>query len=73
MNAKIKAFSSEAKASAAIIGCLPPVVALLLYLTSPQYISLLFTTTTGQVVLVVCAVWMSIGIMVMRAMINFDF
>ena len=73
MNAKIKAFSSEAKASAAIIGCLPPVVALLLYLTSPQYISLLFTTTTGQVVLAGCAIWMSIGIIVMRAMINFDF
>jgi tight adherence protein B len=73
MRGKIQALSSEAKASAGIIGSLPPVVALLLYLTSPQYISLLFTTTTGQVVLVGCAVWMSIGIMVMSAMINFDF
>ena len=73
MRGKIQALSSEAKASAGIIGSLPPVVALLLYLTSPQYISLLFTTTTGQVVLAGCAVWMSIGIMVMSAMINFDF
>ena len=73
MRDKIKALSSEAKASAGIIGSLPPVVAFLLYLTSPQYISLLFTTTTGHVVLAGCAIWMSIGILVMRAMINFDF
>ncbi|MBV0893413.1 type II secretion system F family protein [Paracoccus sp. Z118] len=73
MRAKIKALSSEAKASAGIIGSLPPAVAGLLYLTSPQYISLLFTTTTGHVVLAASAVWMSIGILVMRAMINFDF
>jgi tight adherence protein B len=73
MRGKIRAMSAEAKASAGIIGALPPVVAGLLYLTSPQYISLLFTTTLGQVVLVVCAVWMSIGVLVMRAMINFDF
>ena len=73
MRGKIKAMSSEAKASAGIIGALPPVVAGFLYLTSPQYISLLFTTTLGQVVLVACAVWMLIGVLVMRAMINFDF
>lgn len=73
MRAKIKALSSEAKASAAIIGSLPPVVAGILYLTSPQYISLLFATTAGHIVLAGCAIWMSIGILVMRAMINFDF
>lgn len=73
MRGKIRAMSAEAKASAGIIGALPPVVAGILYLTSPQYISLLFTTTLGQVVLAVCAVWMSIGVLVMRAMINFDF
>ncbi len=73
MRAKIKAFSAEAKASAGIIGSLPPAVAGLLYLTSPQYISLLFTTTGGHVVLAISAIWMGIGIIVMRAMINFDF
>ena len=73
MRGKIRAMSAEAKASAGIIGALPPVVAGILYLTSPQYISLLFTTTLGQVVLMVCAFWMSIGVLVMRAMINFDF
>ena len=40
--------SSEAKASAVIIGALPFVVGLLVYLTSPRYIELLWITETGQ-------------------------
>ncbi|HZH12326.1 MAG TPA: type II secretion system F family protein [Microvirga sp.] len=73
MKAKIKAVSSEAKASAAIIGSLPVVVATLIYLTSPDYISLLFTTSTGHITLVASGFWMLIGCLVMRKMINFDF
>jgi len=73
MKAKITAMSMEAKASAMIIGCLPIAVALLVYLTSPQYIELLWTHPTGRFMLAGCAVWMSIGIFVMRRMINFDF
>jgi len=73
MQAKIKAVSSEAKSSAAIIGSLPVVVTLLLYLTSPDYITLLFTTFIGKIVLAICAFWMLIGVLVMRKMINFDF
>jgi tight adherence protein B len=73
MQSKIKAMSSEANASAAIIGSLPVVVTAMLYLTSPNYIALLFTTLIGQVVLVACGLWMGIGILVMRKMINFDF
>ena len=45
----------------------------MVYLTSPQYISLLFTTLTGNFVLAACAVWMAMGSLVMRKMINFDF
>lgn len=73
MRAKIKAVSSEAKASAGIIGSLPVVVATLIYLTSPDYISLLFTTSTGHMTLVGSGLWMLIGCLVMRKMINFDF
>lgn len=73
MQGKIKAASSEAKSSAAIIGSLPIVVALLLYLTSPDYIALLFTTYVGNLVLGASAFWMLIGTLVMRKMINFDF
>lgn len=73
MKAKIQAMSMEAKASAAIIGSLPPIVGGLVYLTSPQYIELLWTHPTGRMLLAGCAIWMGMGIMVMRKMINFDF
>src|SRR6266478_967225 len=73
MAEKIQAMSMEAKASAAIIGSLPPIVMLLVYLSTPDYISLLWTHPTGQLMLVGCVVWMSIGIFVMKRMINFDF
>ncbi len=73
MSEKIQAMSMEAKASAAIIGSLPPIVMLLVYLTTPDYISLLWTHPTGQLMLVGCLIWMSIGIFVMKRMINFDF
>ncbi|MGY8663269.1 type II secretion system F family protein [Bradyrhizobium sp. UFLA05-109] len=73
MKEKIQAMSMEAKASAGIIGSLPPIVMFLVYLTTPQYISLLWTHPTGQLMLVGCVVWMSIGILVMKKMINFDF
>ena len=72
MRSKIKAMSSEAKSSAGIIGALPPLVSLFVYITSPDYIMLLFTTGTGHIVLAVCAGWMFTGIMVMKKMINFD-
>ena len=73
MKAKIQAMSMEAKASGAIIAALPFVVMLLVYITSPDYIMLLFTQKLGNLLLAASAVWMSIGIFVMRKMINFDF
>jgi tight adherence protein B len=73
MAEKIQAMSMEAKASAGIIGSLPPIVMLLVYLSTPDYISLLWTNPTGQLMLVGCVIWMSIGIFVMKKMINFDF
>jgi tight adherence protein B len=73
MKAKIQAMSMEAKASAAIIAALPISVMLLVYLTSPQYIELLWTTPVGRMMLAACAAWMMMGVFVMRKMINFDF
>jgi tight adherence protein B len=73
MAEKIQAMSMEAKASAGIIGSLPPIVMIMVYMTTPGYISLLWTDPKGQVMLVACVIWMSIGIMVMKKMINFDF
>lgn len=68
---KVKALSSEAKSSAMIIGSLPFLIGGGLYLIRPDYIGVLFTTTTGKVVMICAAVWMAIGIFVMKIMINF--
>lgn len=73
MRLKVNAMSAEAKASAGIIGFLPFAVCGLVYLSSPEYLSLLFTHMTGRIVLGFSAVWMMVGVLVMRKMIQFDF
>lgn len=73
MKEKIKAMSTEAKASAGIIGALPIAVMLLVYVSSPNYISLLWTDPMGRFMLACSMAWMACGIFVMKKMINFDF
>lgn len=72
MRAKINAVSMEAKASAGIIGSLPVIVTLLVYITSPNYIMILFNSLVGNVIIFGSLIYMLIGILVMRKMINFD-
>jgi len=69
---KVKALSSEATASASIIGSLPIVVMTLVYVTSPSYIMALFTTSTGHFALMAGAGLMGCGVLVMKQMIAFD-
>ncbi|MFW6299371.1 MAG: type II secretion system F family protein [Oceanicaulis sp.] len=71
MREKVNALSSEAKASAMIIGSLPPGVAIMVSVISPDYMTPLFTTSMGQLMLLGGAGWMVTGILVMRGMINF--
>jgi tight adherence protein B len=73
MKGKIQAMSQEAKASAGIIGALPIAVMTLVWMTSPQYISLLWTEPLGRLMLAASAIWMTMGVLVMKKMINFDF
>jgi tight adherence protein B len=73
MKAKINAMSQEAKASAGIIGALPIAVMTLVYISSPDYISLLWIAPMGRLMLAASAVWMGMGVLVMKKMINFDF
>lgn len=68
---KIGALSSEAKASAMIIGALPPLVCAIVSVMAPDYMSLMFTTAMGKMMLMGGLGWMSIGILMMRGMINF--
>ncbi|MCF8503775.1 MAG: type II secretion system F family protein [Caulobacter sp.] len=73
MREKIKALSSEAIASSFIIGSLPPGVVTLISVTSPKYMAPMFTDPRGHLMLMGAVFWMSLGIFVMRKMINFKF
>jgi tight adherence protein B len=73
MQAKIRALSAEAKASAGVLACLPFAVTILLYIVAPAYVSLLWQKQYGQFMMLCAAGLMSIGVFVMRKMINFKF
>jgi tight adherence protein B len=73
MGEKIKALSSEATASAGIIGSLPPAVVILVGITTPAYMAKLFTDPRGQFMLLIALVMMSFGVFVMKKMISFKF
>ena len=73
MGEKIKALSSEATASAGIIGSLPPAVMILVSITTPAYMAKLFTEPRGQFMLLIAVLMMSLGVFVMKRMISFKF
>jgi tight adherence protein B len=70
---KVKALSAEAKASAMVLASLPPGVMFMVYISSPDYMMPLFTTLPGRFMVVGGALWMLMGVLVMRKMINFKF
>ncbi|WP_233355764.1 type II secretion system F family protein [Henriciella litoralis] len=72
MREKIKAMSSEAKASAGIIATLPFAVGVMVFLTTPAYIMELFIKPTGHMILFMGAALMFTGVTVMKRMISFD-
>jgi len=72
MRGKVKAMSSEAKSSALIIGSLPFLVMAGLYFSTPSYLEPLFTTRSGNLMLLGGGMWMSMGVLTMRKMINFQ-
>ena len=72
MRDKVTAMSMEAKASGAIIAILPFVVAVLVTISTPEYMTVLVTTKAGKFALVISAFWMSCGIFSMKKMISFD-
>ena len=73
MKAKIRAMSQEAKASAAIIGSLPFFIMGALTVLNPAYLNPLWDTTIGNILVIGSGVWMTMGVLIMRKMINFDF
>ena len=69
---KVKAMSSEARMTATIIGSMPFLISLMIYLINPGYISLLWTDHTGQKIFYGGLTWMGIGVFLMKQMISFE-
>lgn len=73
LQSKVKALSAEAKASAGVLAALPFMVMGMVYISTPNYIKILFTAKMGQFLLICAAGWMTCGVLVMRKMINFKY
>jgi tight adherence protein B len=69
---KIKAMSSEARASAMIIGALPFAMLFLLFLVNRGYLVPLFTTSTGHTLCLAGLTSMAVGFLVMARMVRFE-
>ncbi|MDX1541434.1 MAG: type II secretion system F family protein [Geminicoccaceae bacterium] len=72
MRLKIKAMSSEARASAMIIGSLPFIMGTIIYLINPEYIGKLFTDPRGWVMIGIGLTSLSLGLGVMAKMVRFE-
>jgi tight adherence protein B len=72
MQLKIKAMSSEARASAYIIGSLPFIMFGILFLMNPGYVMVLFTDPRGMFVIGIGLLTMLLGVLVMAKMVRFE-
>jgi len=72
MKDKIKAMSMEAVASGGILAAMPPIFLVITFAMTPDYVSLLWTTDTGRMIAACSAIWMLLGVLVMRKMIRFE-
>ncbi|HEX6217879.1 MAG TPA: type II secretion system F family protein [Sphingomicrobium sp.] len=72
MKLKIRAMSSESKASAYIVGSLPFIVFTLVWMINPDYMNNFFTDQRLIVAGLGGLVWMSIGAFIMMKMVNFE-
>jgi tight adherence protein B len=72
MKLKIRAMSSESKASAWIVGSLPFIVFGLVWFINPHYLGGFFVDQRLMVAGLVGLAWMSIGAFIMAKMVNFE-
>ncbi len=72
MKLKIRAMSSESKASAYIVGALPFIVFILVYMINPEYMANFFVDQRLIVAGIGGLVWMGIGVFIMAKMVNFE-
>jgi tight adherence protein B len=72
MKLKIRAMSSESKASAMIVGSLPFIVFTLVWMINPGYMDGFFSDQRLMVAGIGGLIWMSIGVFIMAKMVNFE-
>jgi tight adherence protein B len=72
MKLKIKAMSSESKASALIIGALPFIVFILIWFVNGAYMQNFFSDQRLMVAGGGGLIWMAIGAFIMAKMVNFE-
>jgi tight adherence protein B len=72
MKLKIRAMSSESKASAIIVGALPFIVFTLVFMINPEYMDDFFIDQRLIVAGLGGLTWMSIGAFIMAKMVNFE-
>ena len=72
MKLKIRAMSSESKASAYIVGSLPFIVFGMIYWINPKYLNGFFTDDRLIMIGLGGAVWMSMGAFIMAKMVSFE-
>jgi tight adherence protein B len=72
MKLKIRAMSSESKASAWIIGALPFIVFALIMVINPTYMSTFFSDQRLMITGIGGVIWMGVGVLIMAKMINFE-
>lgn len=72
MRAKARAMASEARASTIILGSLPVLVTVILFISSPGYIAPMFSDVRGLVMLAVAVGMLLVGVGVMVKMARFE-
>ena len=72
MRLKIRAMASEATASGLILGSLPVIMLVLMFLVSRDYIRQLFVNPMGHIMLAGAGASLTVGALVMRKMTRFE-
>ena len=72
MKLKIRALSSESKASAYIVGSLPFLVFIMIWWVNPEYLAGFFSEDRLMIAGLGGLVWMSIGVFIMAKMVSFE-
>ncbi|MDM7955034.1 type II secretion system F family protein [Blastomonas sp.] len=72
MKLKIRALSSESKASAYIVGSLPFLVFIMIWWVNPDYLAGFFSEERLMIAGLGGLLWMSIGVFIMAKMVSFE-